>query len=316
MKIAVIGMGGVGGYFGGKIARYIELQQNSELQIYFVARGKHLKEIKEHGLILNTKEDGDFICRSTVATDNFDELPVLDLILLCVKSYDLPGVLNSVKSKIHENTRIIPLLNGIDIYDRVRSKISNGYVLPSCAYVGTHIERPGKVTQRGGACKILVGSDPLHTNQDVTDILSLFDRAGVRYEWLDNSYPDIWKKYIFIASFGLITAALDKTIGEVIQDDEMSQSVKAIMEELKNIAAAKSISLPDDIVQISFDTALDFPFETKTSFHRDFENPEKPDERDLFGNTILRYGRESGVDTPVSAKFSKMIDERKSELHY
>lgn len=151
MNVGTIGIGGVGGYFGGKLTGLLGQDTNKDLKIYFVARNKHLEEIKKNGLLLSTVEDGETICRPTLATDNIDELPELDLCFLCVKSYDFNSVLKAVKNKIKDDTDIIPLLNGVDIYERVRKIIPNGVVYPSCAYVGTHLERYGKVTQNGGS---------------------------------------------------------------------------------------------------------------------------------------------------------------------
>src|SRR4030042_2574149 len=157
MNMAIIGIGGVGGYFGGKLTQL--LKDDKDLNIYFIARNRHLTEIKKNGLILDTDE-GQLTCVPTSATDNISELPLLDLCLICVKSYDMENILVQLKSKITDKTMILPLLNGVDIYERIRSVIRNGVVFPSCVYVGTHIEKPGKVTQRGGTCTIHFGKDP------------------------------------------------------------------------------------------------------------------------------------------------------------
>ena len=207
MNIGVIGIGGVGGYFGGKLTQL--LNNTKDLAIYFVARNQHLREIQKNGLILDTDE-GVMICKPTNATDNIPELPNLDFCLVCVKSYDLDKVLIQLKEKISSNTIILPLLNGVDIYERIRSRIYNGVVLPSCVYVGTHIEKYGKVTQRGGACTIFFGKDPQNDYFD-PEIFNLFKKSNIKFKWQENPYIEIWNKYIFVASFGLVTANFNKT---------------------------------------------------------------------------------------------------------
>ena len=118
---------------------------------------------------------------------------------------------------------ILPLLNGVDIYERIRSSIiNNGIVFPSYVYVGTHIARPGKVKQRGGACIILFGKDPENDYVD-QKLFELLKKSNINYNWTDNPYIEIWSKFIFIASFGLVTANFNKTIDEVLQSEKLSQ---------------------------------------------------------------------------------------------
>lgn len=307
MNIAVIGIGGVGGYFGGKLTQLLKNDKN--LNVYFVARNQHLNEIKKNGLILDTDE-GQMVCKPTLATDNISELPQLDLCLVCVKSYDLDNVLIQLKSKITDATMILPLLNGVDIYERIRSIIHNGAIFPSCVYVGTHIEKPGKVTQRGGACTIFFGKDP--ENDYVNPILfDLLKKANIKYNWIDNPYVEIWSKFVFIASFGLVTANYGKTIGEVLQSEELSKYVKNIMKEIVEIAYKKQILLLSSIISDSFAKGSKFPFETKTSFQRDYEIREKSDERDLFGGAIVRMGKQFEIRTETTRMIYDSIQKKK-----
>ena len=108
MNIAFIGIGGVGGYFGGKIAQLLN-NKTCDINLYYIARGEHLNVIKEKGLKLKTSSHGEFICIPTLATDNYNELPILDYCFICVKQYDLENSLLHLKNKISEDTQIIPL---------------------------------------------------------------------------------------------------------------------------------------------------------------------------------------------------------------
>jgi len=296
MNIAIIGTGGTGGYFGGKLTQI--LTKHPELKIFFIARGSHLQQIREHGLTLDTDE-GEFLCTPTLATDSFDDLPQLDLVLVCVKGFDLEEALNKLKLHVHEKTMLLPLLNGVDIYERIRKVITTGVVFPACVYVGTHIERPGKVTQRGGTCMIHFGKDPAKGFID-QQIFGLLTEAGIKYTFYDDPYPEIWKKYIFIAAFGLVTAASGETIGAVMKSEELGTQVKRIMNEIRLIAEKRGIALSPSIVEESYQKGGNFPFETKTSFQRDYERADKPDERDLFAATIIRLGGEYGIATPAT----------------
>lgn len=308
-NVGVVGVGGVGGYFGGKLCRL--LLPDRDLGVFFLARGRHLEEIRKHGLLVSTEAEGDFSCRPTLATDNMTDLPVLDLCIISVKSYDLSRVVLELKEKVADHTMIVPLLNGVDIFERIREHLDSGIIFPACVYIGTHIERPGKVTQKGGACTIFLGRDPRHLDAPPGEVLNLFDEGGIKHRWLDDPYPAIWEKFLFIAPFGLVTACFDKTIGEVMVSDELSGYVRAITDEVFAIAHKRGIVLPDAITTDSYRKGHAFPPDTRTSFQRDFSETMKGDERDLFGGTILRMGAASGIETPVTRMIYGRLQEMK-----
>lgn len=314
MNVGVIGVGGVGGYFGGKLAKLLEQntrkEELEELKVYFIARNKHLEAIQQNGLILSTVDEGESVCRPTMATDCFDALPELDLCIICVKSYDLDNALKQLKKKIKDTTVIIPLLNGVDIYERIRAVIANGIVCPACVYVGTHIESYGRVVQNGGSCTILFGRDPRRPGVVPESVFRLFEAGGIKYQWCADPYPEIWTKYIFIAAYGMVTASENKTLGQIVASEILSRLVIGIMIEIAAIAAKQGISLPANIVSDSYQKGKNFPYETKTSFQRDFEISNKLDERELYGDTIVKLGASLGIETPVS----KMISDRINKL--
>jgi len=308
LNIAVIGVGGVGGYFGGKMARANE--HSTENKIFFVARGKHFQEIARNGLLLDT-DKGEYICKPWVITDDIGSLPILDAVLVCVKGYDLSEVTDSLKNKVNQETIILPLLNGVDIYQRIKTKLNEATVLPSCVYVGTHIERPGKVTQRGGACKIHFGDDPEKRGIG-NRFFRILEESGIEYNYTHDPYAEIWSKYIFIAAYGLVTANYNKTLGEILEDQDLSNEVRSIMGEIYNLAKAQSIALPESIVEESYEKGRRFPYETRTSFQRDYEITGKKDERDLFGGTILRMGEEYKVDIKQTKHIYESLNMKKA----
>lgn len=308
-SIGVIGVGGVGGYFGGKLCR---LQGNGTgVNVSFIARGEHLRAIQESGLLLSSENDGDIECHPSLATDDFGRLPKLDLCLICVKEFDLPAALSWLKPILSDQTILLPLLNGVDVYSRVRAVIDMGIVLPACVYVGTHIERPGKVFQKGGACKILFGPDPQRRDFAPQKVVELFERAGIKSEWTPDIQVEIWKKFIFICAYGLVSAAYDKTLGEILQDQALLAETRTIMAEAIALARASGVSLPADVADVSLLKARGFPFEAKTSFQRDFERADKRDERDLFSGSMTRMGHELRIDVPRTEDVARMLAARK-----
>ena len=306
-NICIFGVGGVGGYFGGKIAFTLARKKDETRKVFFIARGSHLQEIRKNGLILNTSEQDGMVCRPHMATDTIDDVDIIDLCLVCVKSYDLHDAIIALSQKMHNETVIIPLLNGVDIYERIRGILTEGVVLPSCVYIGTHIEKPGTVTQRGKKGTILYGNDPLFPDFDTQSITEFFREMEVEIQWFANPFEPIWEKYIFIASYGLVTAYSNKTLGEVVSDNELRGLVRKIMTEVVSIGERKGIHLSSDIVNRSIEKARNFPFETKTSYQRDLEVKGKLNEGDLFGGTIIRLGRETGTPTPVTEMVYRVL---------
>jgi 2-dehydropantoate 2-reductase len=308
MNIAIIGVGGVGGYFGAKICR---AREALGAEVYFVARGAHLQAIRDRGLTVRTSSEGELRCRPTLATAEIEELPPLDACLVCVKSYDLAAVMGHLAAKVSERTEIVPLLNGIDIRDRIRGALPQARVYPACAYIATHKAEPGLVVQEGGACRILFGRDGGEPAGNPPAMAEVFRASSIVSEWHEDIRPAIWTKFVFIASFGLVTACFGATLGEVMASGEWSAMVRAVMSEIRALAAASGVGLPDAIVEDSYRKGHEFPPTTRTSFQRDVEDPGRPDERDLFGGTIVRLSERYGVPTPRTRELQRLIDGRK-----
>jgi 2-dehydropantoate 2-reductase len=304
-KICVYGLGGVGGYFGGKMAETIN-NKFKEYEIYFIARGEHLRVIKREGIKVETPERV-ITGVPTMATDEVKEINSPDLFLLCVKSYDLAAAVSAIKPMVTGATLIMPLCNGVDIYERIRAGLNNGFVLPACVYLGTHIEKPGMINQNGGSGVILSGPDPRYPRFSGETVKIFFQEMGVSFQWNSDPYPAIWEKYIFIAAFGLVSASSGKTLGEIMDNTDLINKVKTIMQEIVEIARKKSVTLPEDIVERSLKKAFNFPYEAKTSYQRDVEISGKPNEGDLFGGTIIREGASLGIATAITQQAYKTL---------
>lgn len=138
----------------------------------------------------------------------------------------------------------------MDVYTRIRKIIKKGIVFPACVYVGTHIEKPGVVCQSGGSCTIIFGKDPENLNVDAADICSIFDKCLVNYKWTDEHFKEIWGKFIFIASYGLVTAYYNMTLGEVYNDKECSNVVKKVMNIIYEISESENINLNKNIIEL------------------------------------------------------------------
>ena len=305
-RTCVYGVGGVGGYFGGLIANKIVEQQDKKREIYFIGRGVHQQQIKEKGLILNVS-DKQLICKPTLAAESLHEVPAADIILLAVKSYDLEQAARQISRHMKAGTMIIPLLNGVDIYQRVRNIISQNPVFPACVYVFSSIEKPGVVTQKGSKGTIIFGKDPDYPDIVPMNVLDLFSYAGISHKWVDNIFQSIWKKYLLIAPFALVTGRYGVTFGEIFEKQELKEMTSRVMTELIAIAKFEGVEFNDAIISETLENASKLPYESKTSYQRDLEQKGKKNEGDLFGETIIRLGKQYGVETPATKELYSYI---------
>lgn len=305
-RVCIFGTGGVGGYYAGKIAEKVKPSVFPEHELYFIARGEHLQAIKLRGITVKTPERT-ISGRPAAATGEISEIPSPDLILLCVKSYDLADAVKSMRSGVSDKTIIIPLLNGIDIYERIREKLDKGIILPACVYLGTHIESPGVINQNGGNGIILLGPDHCYPHFSGENVKTFFTRTGIDFTWLPDSRPAIWEKYLFIAAFGLVTACTGMSLGGVLENRESCEMVRCIMEEILGIARKKGINMPENSVEKSIEKACSFPCDARTSYQRDIENKRSLNEGELYGGTILREGEALGIATPVTKAVYRKI---------
>jgi 2-dehydropantoate 2-reductase len=308
LNVCVIGVGGVGGYFGGKLAHTFSSKPDSSVDVFFVARGKHLEAIKQKGLVLKSSEFGSIPCRPTLATENMKDLPPIDLFLICVKGYDLMAVATSLRDQIKQNTVILAPLNGADIQERLRSKIKTGMILPACVYISSRIEEPGVVVHIGKAAKMIFGRDPDHPDFTPDELFRLFEKSSIDYEWKEDANPAIWEKYMFIASFGLISARYNRTLGEILEEPSLREEVVRIVKEIWAIALKKNIGLPDGIVDLSLKKATLFPRDTQTSLQKDIHQKKGKNELELFGGTIIDLGKKLGIPTPTTNKIYRELE--------
>ena len=307
MRIAIFGIGGVGGFYGGKLARKYE--DAAEHEIFFVARGEHLQKIKTDGLMLITKE-GNFIAKPSLATDRPTELGPLDLIIISVKGYDLKNAAQMIENNLDNNTVIIPLLNGVNNVEILKSILTKGIIMNGCVYISTQIASPGVVEHVGGAGKLIFGPEegPIEPYREIE---TLMKDADINALLSDNITVDVWSKYIFIGPLASITAMTDQPLGAIMENKEHKAMMEGMMVEIKMIADAQGIVFPENIVQKSMSLTSNFPYETKSSLQLDFERG-KQAEVETFTGFVVRSGKELGVKTPLhNAVYSALKNKQK-----
>ena len=307
--IVIIGLGGVGGYFGFKINQTNETDKKQHIS--FVARAKTYETVKEKGLTLLSSEHRNSVTKPDAIFQNISEIHNPDLVFICVKEYDLENVCNQLSKVIKKDAILLPMMNGADIYDRIRKIIPNNIILPSCVYIASHIKEKGIVEHKGKAGKLIFGKDPKNTSENIDWIVNLIKSSKIDFEFKENSLVDIWTKFIFIASFGLITAKYNSSIGAVCSIELQKEEATKIMVEIKLIADKKGIYLQDDIISKTFEKASTFPPKTPTSLQLDVNSGKDDNELKLFAGAIINYGKEMNIHTPFTESVYQEIKAKK-----
>ncbi|OGP67357.1 MAG: hypothetical protein A2W27_04950 [Deltaproteobacteria bacterium RBG_16_44_11] len=294
MRIGIIGIGGVGGYFGGKLAR--AYGQAGPHEIIFVVRGEHLKEIQKNGLQLFTRE-GDYIARPTIATDNSKKARIFDLVFFCVKSYSLESSAREFSANINKNTVVIPLLNGVNSAQRLRAVLPKANIISGSVYIISSIEKPGVVRQKDGACRLMFGTDD-ESAQKYKYIFDILLQAKIDAKLTNKISEVLWMKYLLMCPVGSLTSATGKTYGAIMDDPILRQKLKGMMQEVFAVARARKVLLPKDAVDKTLQLAGSFGHDSKTSMQLDREKGRQT-EIDALTAYLCQTGKEFGIPTPL-----------------
>jgi 2-dehydropantoate 2-reductase len=292
-RIVVAGIGGVGGYFGGLLARKYEY--SDDIEICFIARGEHLTKIRTSGLKV-IKGTTEFIARPAIATDNSNQIGIADYILICTKSYDLEAIIEQLKPCIGRNTILLPLLNGVESVERIKKILPGTTVLEGCVYIVSALKEAGVIENSGINQKLFFGPGN-NSNHKLIWLEKIMLDAGIEATLSDSISTNVWEKFIFIASIATATSYFNSSIGQLIQENE--ETLVQLIEEVKWIAAAKGISFDTDITAniVNYNKLL--PYETTSSMHRDYLNRKRNTEVESLTGYIVRTGKVLGIETPV-----------------
>jgi 2-dehydropantoate 2-reductase len=301
-KIVIIGLGGVGGYYGGLLAyKYIN---NPEIEISFFARGEHLKKMQQNDLTVIT-ETGTFTAKPTMATDNIEEIGKADYVILTTKSYDLDATIEQIKPCISDKTVILPLLNGADISARIRKLLPGIEVWEGCVYIVARLKEPGVVESTGGIHDLFFGAE-----NGSSDRLKIFEKitkdAGIKSNLLDNIRMIIWRKFIFISVTASLTSYFNVGFRDLLTDEERRKTTLAFLNEVTNVAKAEGIIFDSDVINTTIRHIERLPFETTSSMHSDFIAGRNAEIETLTA-IVVELGRQYGIETPYYERVYKSL---------
>lgn len=290
MRIAVMGSGGVGGYFGGLLARARE-------DVTIIARGAHLEAIQKNGLQVKSVA-GDFHVHPKATHDPAAVGPV-ELVLFSVKAYDTEAAGRLIRPMVGPQTTVLCLLNGVDNEEKLEAILGERHVMAGVVHILSAISAPGIISQTAGPRTIKIGEKSGHITPRVERVLGVLKGAGIQAESSIHIHVDLWEKFLFICAQGGVTALGRLTIGDILACPETAAFYRGVMEEVAAVGRAKGVALPADAVDRALGFAHSLQPGMRSSLAHDLSQGNRLEVETLAGSVVCS-GREVGVATPLN----------------
>ena len=291
MKILIYGIGGVGGYFGAKLAK-------AGYEVTMIARGKHLASIRENGLEVESI-NGDFRVFPKLATDNLEEVSKPDLVILGVKSWQIEEAAALIKPIIGEETMVLPLQNGANNVGKLLKILPEKNVLAGLCFIVSFIESPGKIKHASFEPLITFGEIDNIMSPRIKKVQEIFNHSEITNNIPEDIQLEIWKKFLFIATISGIGGLTRVPIGKIRESDYLFEVMKNSALEIMAVANAKNVALSLEHVDKIFEMICKQPPGTTASTQRDIMDG-KPSELQNFNGYIVNEGTRLSVPTPVN----------------
>ena len=290
MKIAVMGAGAIGGYFGGRLAK-------AGFDVSFIARGAHLDVIRKNGLKVLSPL-GDFTIHPATVTDDPAEVGPVDVILFMVKNYDTLRAAEQIRPLVGPDTAIIPFQNGVEARAMLSNVLGARHVLGGVAFIPASIQEPGVIKHNAELAKLVFGEFDKQITTRVVAFLDALEKAGVTGEIPADISMVLWSKLMFLTSMSAINCITRQPVGLVQSDGETIALYMDAMREVAAVAAAHGVSLGEEAIANNMTLAKSFPPNNKTSMFQDLEAGRRL-EIDYLSGAVVRLGRKKGIETPI-----------------
>ena len=291
MKIAIYGTGGVGGYFGGRLAQ-------SGADVHFIARGDHLDALQRDGLRVKSV-GGDFTV-DVPATDDPADIGPCEYVLITVKSFDTGEAARELSPLLDDDTAVISLQNGVDNEEKLAAEIGREHVLGGVAYVFSTIAEPGVIEHTGGPTSFTIGELDGVRSDRAERFVEWCERAeGMDAELSEAIQTGLWRKAAFICAQAGMTATVRLRVGEIRDDEESWGMYRRLIDEVCRVGRATGIEIPEGTVSQWMEFASELDADSYSSLHYDMTH-DKPMELDALHGSIVRRGRENDVAVPMN----------------
>jgi 2-dehydropantoate 2-reductase len=290
MNITIIGTGGVGGYFGGRLAQ-------AGNNVTFIARGRHLEAIKHNGLTVKSIK-GDFVIKPAKVADNYHSVTEADLVLVCTKAWQVKEVAEKIAPILNPKAMVLPLQNGILAIDELAEAISEKQIIGGLCRIFSMIESPGVIAHKGIDPTIVFGEPDNSKTERAALLDKTLEQAAITHVWADDMQAELWKKFLMISSSALL-AVTNTNYGELRSIPETRQLLDELYSEIYRVGKAAGINLPDNIVDKTMKAVDKFPPGSTSSLTRDIWDG-KPSEIDYQNGTVVKLGTKLNISTPVN----------------
>ncbi len=292
MRIAVFGVGGVGGYFGGRLAFAQE-------DVVFIARGQHLQAIREHGLRVDSIK-GAFVIQPAQATDDPASVGPVDAVLVAVKAWQVPEAAHQIRPLIGPETCVVPLENGVEAPEQLAAVLGREHVLAGLCKIVSSIAGPGHIHHSGGEPYIAFGELDNHPSERAERLRRAFERAGVQAEIPPDIQVALWEKFLMIASFSGVGAVTRAPVGILRRLPQTRQMLEQAMREIVAVGQAHGIALTEEMIARAMAFLESLPEASTASMQRDIMEG-RPSELASQNEAVVRLGRAKGIATPLHA---------------
>jgi 2-dehydropantoate 2-reductase len=290
MKIAIVGTGGVGGYFGGKLAK-------AGFDVTFLARGGHAAAMKANGLKVKSL-NGDFDIENVKVKETISEIGHADLVMICVKAWQIKEIRHEINGLLTENSLVLPLQNGILAVEELAEAIDRKHILSGLCRIISKIEAPGVINHFGVDPVIVFGETDKSISGRLNQLKSVFDKAGITCQISSDMDAELWKKFIAICASGLI-AVTHTTYGELRELPQTREMLIDLLNEIYTLSQKAGINIRPDFVDKTLAFIDTFPYDSTSSLTRDVWEG-KPSEIFYQNGTAVQLGEKLGVATPVN----------------
>jgi len=292
MKIAVMGSGGVGGFYGGRLA-------HAGCDVTFVARGAHLAAMRADGLTIENEAQGNIHLPKVKVTEDPATVGPVDLVIIAVKLWDTEAAARAVKPIVGPDTAVLSLQNGVIKDDILRREFGDQAVMGGVGYVATHIARPGVIRQTGTLQRLIFGEYDGRRSARAETLLASLLRAGIQAELSADIRRTLWEKYSFLVGLSATTATMRVPIGAVRSNPQTRAFLFDVLKETVAVGRALGVALPENYAEDRLAFADSVPADMTSSLHHDLERG-NPLEVAWLSGGVVQLGKKVGVPTPAN----------------
>ncbi|EPR66971.1 ketopantoate reductase family protein [Cyclobacterium qasimii] len=301
-SIAILGIGGVGGFIGAKI---LANRFDDSIKLDFISRGATYENIKSKGFLFTSPEEEVVLYPDDLLLSGKVEEPY-DLVILATKSQSMESAIIENQSIFDENTLVLPLQNMVNAAQFASALVKKPEVVDACIYLISNVQNPGQIRHLGGPGKVIVGK-PLSDKFDWA--FEYLNQCGIPISLVSDAPTHLWRKFLFISSLGALSAAYDVTLGEIRNNPELKTLWEYLMEEIIQLAQNRDVPIDHSDLMAALEMLSNFPANAKTSFQLDIEKGWTGEKKTLV-DEVISDSLKNGLTCPYYQEMEFKIDKR------